>query len=88
MRKASARLRSTCLLYTSEQLWEQIKAKNPKLTPDDPKGKSKLFHLCCMCGFAKDVLALFEELHETPLGQAAYENAVSYTHLDVYKRQG
>ena len=62
---------------TREQLWEQIKAKNPKLTPDDPKGKSKLFHLCCMCGFAKDVLALFEELHETPLGQAAYENVIA-----------
>lgn len=30
-----------------------------------------------MCGFAKDVLALFEELHETPLGQAAYENVIA-----------
>lgn len=62
---------------TREQLWEQVKAKNKKLTPDDPKGKSKLFYLCCMYGCAKDAVALFEELRGTPLGQAAYEDVIA-----------
>ena len=62
---------------TRAQLWEQIKAKDKKLTPDDPKGKSKLFYLCCMYGCAKDAVALFEELRGTPLGQAAYEDVIA-----------
>ena len=62
---------------TREQLWEQIKSKNKKLTPDDPKGKAKLFYLCCLYGSAKDVVALFEELRGTPLGQAAYEDVIA-----------
>lgn len=62
---------------TREQLWEQIKAKDKKLTLDDPKGKSKLFYLCCMYGCAKDAVALFEELRGTPLGQAAYEDVIA-----------
>ena len=49
---------------TREQLWEQIKSKNKKLTPDDPKGKAKQFYLCCLYGSAKDVEALFAELRE------------------------
>ena len=48
-----------------------------KLTPDDPKGKAKLFYLCCLYGSAKDVVALFEELRGTPLGQAAYEDVIA-----------
>lgn len=62
---------------TREQLWGQIKAKDKKLTPDDTKGKSKLFYLCCMYGGAKDAVALFEELRGTPLGQAAYEDVIA-----------
>ena len=62
---------------TREQLWEQIKSKNKKLTPDDSKGKAKLFYLCCLYGSAKDVVALFEELRGTPLGQAAYEDVIA-----------
>lgn len=62
---------------TREQLWEQIKSKNKKLTPDDPKGKAQLFYLCCLYGSAKDVVALFEELRGTPLGQAAYEDVIA-----------
>lgn len=62
---------------TREQLWEQIKAKDKKLTPDDPKGKTKLFYLCCMYGCAKDVVALFEELRGNPLGQSAYEDVIA-----------
>ena len=62
---------------TREQLWEKIKSKNKKLTPDDPKGKAKLFYLCCLYGSAKDVVALFEELRGTLLGQAAYEDVIA-----------
>ena len=63
---------------TREQLWEQIKSKNKKLTPDDPKGKAN-----CLYGSAKDVVALFEELRGTPLGQAAYEDVIArYLYLD------
>ena len=47
------------------------------MTPDDPKGKAKLFYLCCLYGSAKDVVALFEELRGTPLGQAAYEDVIA-----------
>ena len=62
---------------TREHLWEQIKSKNKKLTPDDPKRKAKLFYLCCLYSSAKDVVALFEELRGTPLGQAAYEDVIA-----------
>ena len=47
------------------------------MTPDDSKGKAKLFYLCCLYGSAKDVVALFEELRGTPLGQAAYEDVIA-----------
>ena len=43
---------------TREQLWEQIKSKNKKLTPDDSKGKAKLFYLCCLYGSAKDEMCI------------------------------
>lgn len=62
---------------TEEQLWAKLVEQNKKLKPDDPNARRKLYNHCCMFGFARDAVELFEEILGTPMAESSYRDAIA-----------
>ena len=62
---------------TREELCQEIKAADKKIDLESVKGKSKLYYFCRTYGYAKDAVAVYEQIQNEPMTESDHKDAVA-----------